>query len=195
MSYIKLIVGLANPGEEYAKTRHNAGAWYINKLAKRHNQILQEKKKFFGYTAHLTIDNKEIWLLIPTTFMNHSGKSVIAISLYYKIPISNILIVHDELYLPPGVAKFKQNGTHGGHNGLKDIIKNLGNNTQFHRLRIGVGYPEDRDKFIEFVLGKPEITEKKLIDSAINEAIFCTELWLTENRIKAINRLHCFKAI
>ncbi|VFP86336.1 aminoacyl-tRNA hydrolase [Candidatus Erwinia haradaeae] len=194
MSDLKLIVGLANPGEKYTKTRHNAGAWYINKLAKRYNQILQ-KKNFFGYTAHLQIGNKKIWLLIPTTFMNDSGRSVAAISLYYKIPVRNILIVHDELYLPPGIAKFKQNGTHGGHNGLKNIIQNLGNDTTFHRLRIGVGCPEDRDKLVEFVLGTPKITEQKLIDNAINEAIFCTEIWLKENRIKAISRLHCFRAI
>ncbi len=126
--------------------------------------------------------------------MNYSGKAVIALSVYYNITVSNILIVHDELYFPPGIAKFKQNGNHGGHNGLKNIIQSLGNNTQFHRLRIGVGCPDDRNKLVEFVLGVPKIKEKQLIDRAINEAISCTETWLIENRIKAINRLHSFKA-
>lgn len=193
MSSIKLIVGLANPGAEYAATRHNAGAWYLDLLAERHNQSLKEESKFYGYTARLAIAGEDVRLLVPTTFMNLSGKAVAAMATFYRIAPEEILVAHDELDLPPGVAKFKQGGGHGGHNGLKDIISKLGNNSNFHRLRIGIGHPGDRNKVTGFVLGKPPASEQKLIDDAIDEAARCTELWLKEDRIKAMNRLHAFK--
>jgi len=193
VSSIKLIVGLANPGAEYAATRHNAGAWYLDLLAERHNQSLKEESKFYGYTARLAIAGEDVRLLVPTTFMNLSGKAVAAMATFYRIAPEEILVAHDELDLPPGVAKFKQGGGHGGHNGLKDIISKLGNNSNFHRLRIGIGHPGDRNKVTGFVLGKPPASEQKLIDDAIDEAARCTELWLKEDRIKAMNRLHAFK--
>ncbi|VFP83206.1 aminoacyl-tRNA hydrolase [Candidatus Erwinia haradaeae] len=190
MSCIKLIVGLANPGEKYTTTRHNAGAWYVYMLAQHYNQILIEEKKFFGYTACLKIGTYDIRLLTPTTFMNHSGKSVASMAMFYKIPAQEILIAHDELHLPPGVVKLKQNGSHGGHNGLKDIIKSLGNDASFHRLRIGIGHPENRNKVVEFVLGTPLESEQQCINNAIDRAIYCTEIWFKENRLKGINQLH-----
>ena len=128
MSSIKLIVGLANPGAEYAATRHNAGAWYLDLLAERHNQSLKEEAKFYGYTARLALAGEDVRLLVPTTFMNLSGKAVAAMATFYRIAPEEILVAHDELDLPPGIAKFKQGGGHGGHNGLKDIISKLGNN-------------------------------------------------------------------
>ncbi|OON41307.1 aminoacyl-tRNA hydrolase [Izhakiella australiensis] len=194
MEAIKLIVGLANPGAEYAATRHNAGAWYVDYLAQRHNQSLKDEPKFYGYTGRLAIAGEDIRLLVPTTFMNLSGKAVAAMAGFYRIAPEEILVAHDELDLPPGIAKLKQGGGHGGHNGLKDIISKLGNNLNFHRLRIGIGHPGDRNKVTGFVLGKPQPAEQKLIDDAIDEAARCTELWLRENdRLKAMNRLHAFK--
>ena len=194
MSSIKLIVGLANPGAEYAATRHNAGAWYVDFLAGRYNQSLKEEAKFYGYTARLNLAGNDVRLLVPTTFMNLSGKSVAAMATFYRIAPQEILVAHDEMDMLPGVAKFKQGGGHGGHNGLKDIISKLGNNADFHRLRIGIGHPGDRNKVTGFVLGNPPASEQKLIDEAIDEAARCTEVWLKEDRLKAMNRLHSFKA-
>nr|WP_256464412.1 aminoacyl-tRNA hydrolase [Erwinia amylovora] len=188
-----MIVGLANPGAEYAATRHNAGAWYVDLLAERHNRSLKPESKFFGYTARLNIGGEDVRLLVPTTFMNLSGKAVAAMATFYRIPADEILVAHDELDLPPGVAKFKQGGGHGGHNGLKDIISKLGNNVNFHRLRIGIGHPGDRNQVVGFVLGKPQAAEKALIDNAVDEAARCTEVWLKEDRLKAMNRLHSYK--
>lgn len=194
MSSIKLIVGLANPGAEYAQTRHNAGAWYIDLLAERHNQLLKEEAKFFGYTAKLNINSQDIRLLIPTTFMNLSGKSVLAISNFFRIAPSEILVAHDELDLPPGVAKLKIGGSNGGHNGLKDITNKFGNNPNFYRLRIGIGHPGDKSKVVGFVLGKPPQNEQKMIDDAIDEAVLCSDILIKEDVMKAMNRLHAFKA-
>ncbi|MDC9606296.1 aminoacyl-tRNA hydrolase [Xenorhabdus griffiniae] len=194
MSNIKLIVGLANPGAEYAQTRHNAGAWFVDLLAQRHNQSLKEESKFFGYTARINMNGQDIRLLVPTTFMNLSGKSVLALAGFYRIQPDEILVAHDELDLPPGMAKMKLGGSNGGHNGLKDIQNKLGNNPNFHRLRIGIGHPGDKNKVVGFVLGKPPASEQKLIDDAIDEALRCTDILIQDGMSKAINRLHAFKA-
>ena len=191
---IKLIVGLANPGAEYAATRHNAGAWFVDLLAERLRAPLRGEAKFFGYTSRVTLGGEDVRLLVPTTFMNLSGKAVAAMASFFRINPDEILVAHDELDLPPGVAKFKLGGGHGGHNGLKDIISKLGNNPNFHRLRIGIGHPGDKNKVVGFVLGKPPVSEQKLIDEAIDEAARCTEMWFTEGLTKATNRLHAFKA-
>ncbi|WP_304167774.1 aminoacyl-tRNA hydrolase [Lonsdalea britannica] len=194
MSSIKLIVGLANPGAEYASTRHNAGAWYIDRLAESHRQPLKEESKFFGYTSRLTLAGHDVRLLVPTTFMNLSGKAVAAMATFYRIQPDEIMVAHDELDLLPGVAKLKLGGGHGGHNGLKDIISKLGNNPNFHRLRIGIGHPGDKNKVVGFVLGKPPVSEQTLIDQSIDEALSCTDIMMREGMVKAMNRLHAFKA-
>ena len=191
---IKLIVGLANPGAEYAATRHNAGAWFVDLLAERLRAPLREEAKFLGYTSRVTLGGEDVRLLVPTTFMNLSGKAVATMASFFRINPDEILVAHDELDLPPGVAKFKLGGGHGGHNGLKDIISKLGNNPNFHRLRIGIGHPGDKNKVVGFVLGKPPVSEQKLIDEAIDEAARCTEMWFTDGLTKATNRLHAFKA-
>ena len=191
---IKLIVGLANPGAEYAATRHNAGAWYVDLLAERLRAPLREEPKFFVYTSRINLAGADVRLLVPTTFMNLSGKAVAAMATFYRINPDEILVAHDELDLPPGVAKFKLGGGHGGHNGLKDIISKLGNNPNFHRLRVGIGHPGDKNKVVGFVLGKPPVSEQKLIDEAVDEAARCTEIWLQDGLTKATNRLHAFKA-
>lgn len=142
---IKLIVGLANPGAEYAATRHNAGAWFVDLLAERLRAPLREEAKFFGYTSRVTLGGEDVRLLVPTTFMNLSGKAVAAMASFSAL-IRTKFWWPDELDLPPGVAKFKLGSGHGGHNGLKDIISKLGNNPNFHRLRIGIGHPGDKIK-------------------------------------------------
>ncbi|EKN3360382.1 aminoacyl-tRNA hydrolase [Yersinia ruckeri] len=194
MSSIKLIVGLANPGAEYAQTRHNAGAWFVDRLAESNNQSLKEESKFYGYTARLNLAGQDVRLLVPSTFMNLSGKAVSAIASFYRILPEEILVAHDELDIPPGVAKLKLGGGNGGHNGLKDIQSQLGNNPNFYRLRIGIGHPGDKSKVTGFVLGKPPASEQALIDETIDEAIRCTDVLLKEDVTKAMNRLHSFKA-
>ncbi|WP_392562965.1 aminoacyl-tRNA hydrolase [Orbus sturtevantii] len=193
MTTIKLIVGLANPGSEYAQTRHNAGAWYVEQLAQRFNQSLKNEAKFFGYTARINIDGQDIRLLVPTTFMNLSGKAVQAVASFYQIKAEEILVAHDELDLNPGIAKLKLGGGHGGHNGLKDIISKLGNNPNFYRLRIGIGHPGDKNKVVGFVLNKPSQPEQNLIDQAIDESVRCTEVLVKQGIEAAMNRLHSFK--
>lgn len=194
MTKIKLIVGLANPGAEYAATRHNAGAWFVDNLAETYRQPLKNEAKFFGYTSRINISGQDVRLLVPTTFMNLSGKAVQAISTFYQITSDEILVAHDELDLAPGVAKLKFGGGHGGHNGLKDIINKLGNNTNFYRLRIGIGHPGDKNKVVGYVLNKPTKSEQNLIDDVINEATICTELLINQSVESAMNRLHAFKA-
>ncbi|WP_392565753.1 aminoacyl-tRNA hydrolase [Utexia brackfieldae] len=194
MSDIKLIVGLANPGAEYAATRHNAGAWYVDLLAQRYNQSLKNEPKFFGYTARINLENRDVRLLVPTTFMNLSGKAVSALASFYQIKPEEILVAHDELDLPPGTVKLKLGGSHGGHNGLKDIASKLGNNPNFYRLRIGIGHPGDKSKVTGFVLGKPPKSEQDLIDAVIDEAVRCTRTLIKEDMNAAMNQLHAFKA-
>lgn len=193
MGNIKLIVGLANPGAEYADTRHNAGAWYVDLLTRRYNQSLKEESKFFGYTARLVIANQDVRVLVPTTFMNLSGKAVLVMANFYRIEPDEILVAHDELDLPPGIAKLKLGGSNGGHNGLKDIANKFGNNPNFYRLRIGIGHPGDKNKVTGYVLGKPPVNELKLIDDVIDESVRCTEILIKDDMTKAMNRLHAFK--
>jgi PTH1 family peptidyl-tRNA hydrolase len=191
---IKLLVGLANPGPEYAQTRHNAGQWYLNQLVSQENIQLKAEAKFYGLTGRIQFAGNDIRLLVPTTFMNLSGKSVAAMANFYRIKPEEILVAHDELDLPPGVAKFKLGGGHGGHNGLRDIISKLGNNKNFYRLRIGIGHPGDKNRVSGFVLGKASRAEQDLIDQSIDEAARCTPILGQDGLAKAMNRLHSFKA-
>lgn len=194
MSQIKLIVGLGNPGDQYAHTRHNAGEWLINKLSDYHNFRLTPETKFSAKVARGFIANKEVRLVIPTTFMNLSGKAVGAIANFYRIEPEQIVIIHDELDLPPGVAKIKQGGGHGGHNGLKDIIAALGNNKNFYRLRLGIGHPGNKNLVSGYVLTKPPQNELSLIEKAIDESALCIEVLLKDGINQAMNRLNGFKA-
>jgi peptidyl-tRNA hydrolase, PTH1 family len=191
---IRLLVGLANPGAEYAKTRHNAGAWVVQELARVHNVSLREESKYFGVTGRITTNGQDLRLLIPTTYMNLSGKSVAALANFFQIKPEEILIAHDELDLPPGVAKFKKGGGHGGHNGLRDTISKMGNNKEFYRLRVGIGHPGDKNKVANFVLGKAPVKEQECIDAAVDEAVRCMDILLKDGLNKAQNRLHSFKA-
>jgi PTH1 family peptidyl-tRNA hydrolase len=191
---IKLIVGLANPGRDYEDTRHNAGAWFVEQLARDFNTSLQPDSKFFGLCARISIAGQDCRLLIPTTFMNRSGQAVAAICKFYKIEPEEILVAHDELDLPPGTAKLKKGGGHGGHNGLRDIISSLGNNKQFYRLRLGIGHPGSADKVVGYVLGKTPAKERELIESCIYEASHVLEDTVKGQQGMAMNRLHSFRA-
>ncbi|RTR37064.1 aminoacyl-tRNA hydrolase [Shewanella canadensis] len=193
MSNIKLIVGLANPGDKYAQTRHNAGAWYVQELARVCGATLVADSKYYGLTARATLHGKDVRLLIPSTFMNLSGKSVGALANFFRIEPEEILVAHDELDMQPGVAKFKLGGGHGGHNGLKDIIAKLANNKGFYRLRIGIGHPGDKNQVSNYVLGKAPASEQTLIETVIDEAVRSTELLFNEDMAKAMHRLHSFK--
>ncbi|MDQ6568233.1 MAG: aminoacyl-tRNA hydrolase [Haemophilus parahaemolyticus] len=194
MSQIKLIVGLANPGAKYEGTRHNAGEWFVNELARMYNTSLKEEAKYFGKVAKINTAQGEVRLLVPTTFMNLSGKAVGALANFYRIKPEEILVAHDELDLPPGVAKIKQGGGHGGHNGLKDIIASLGNNNNFYRVRIGIGHPGHRDLVAGYVLGKPAPQDQEKINSAVDEASRCVEVLFKDGIVKATNRLNGFRA-
>lgn len=194
MSQIKLIVGLANPGAKYEGTRHNAGEWLVNELARMYNTSLKEEAKYFGKVAKINTVQGEVRLLLPTTFMNLSGKAVGALANFYRIKPEEILVAHDELDLPPGVAKIKQGGGHGGHNGLKDIIASLGNNNNFYRVRIGIGHPGHRDLVAGYVLGKPAPQDQEKINSAVDEASRCVEVLFKDGIVKATNRLNGFRA-
>ncbi|UJF18806.1 aminoacyl-tRNA hydrolase [Vibrio sp. SS-MA-C1-2] len=191
---IKLLVGLANPGAQYQQTRHNAGAWVVEELARQHNVTLKLESKYFGLTGRITVDGQDLRLLIPTTFMNLSGKAVSALANFYRIKPEEILVAHDELDLPPGVAKFKKGGGHGGHNGLRDIIAKMGNNKDFYRLRIGIGHPGHKDKVAGFVLTKAPAQEFSNTEQAVDEAVRCLDILLKDDLAKAQNRLHSFKA-
>lgn len=193
MSEIKLIVGLGNPGDKYADTRHNAGEWLIARLARRFNITLNAENKFSGYVGKTLINSKEIRFLVPMTFMNLSGKAVGALANFYRIKPEEILVLHDELDLPPGSVKLKLGGGHGGHNGLKDIVAALGNNNNFYRLRIGIGHPGHRDLVAGYVLNKPSPGEREALEKALDEAANCVELLFKDGIVKATNRLNSFK--
>lgn len=167
---IKLIVGLGNPGREYEATRHNAGFWWVDELARNNNTNFRNDSKFHGLVARTALHGHEVHLLKPQTFMNVSGRAVVALALFYKILPDQILVVHDELDLPPGSAKLKLGGGHGGHNGLKDIIAQLGTK-DFWRLRIGIGHPGERSEVVNYVLNAPRKEEQVLIEEALQRAL------------------------
>ena len=190
---IRLIVGLGNPGAEYEQTRHNAGAWLVSRLARAENISLSPDRKFFGLAGRGRIGGEDCWLLLPTTFMNLSGQAVAALANFYKIKPEEILVVHDELDLPAGVARFKTGGGHGGQNGLRDIISKLGNDKGFHRLRIGIGHPGDKNRVTGHVLSKPSENEQKQMDEAIDNAIAVISLYVAGSKEKAMSELHTKK--
>ena len=191
---IQLVVGLGNPGPEYSNTRHNAGQWFVEQLARRFNTSLKAEAKFYGLTGKFLFEGREIKLLVPTTYMNLSGKAVLALAQFYKIPPEAILVAHDEMALEPGVAKFKLGGGHAGHNGLRDIISRLGNNQNFYRLRLGIGHPGHKDQVTGYVLGKAPASEQHLIEQSIDEATRCFDILARDGLVKAQSRLHSFKA-
>lgn len=191
---IELIVGLGNPGARYARTRHNAGAELVEQLAAHQHTSLQPEKRYHGLYGKTLIDGQPVHLLIPTTFMNLSGQSVAALANFFKLPANAILVVHDELDIAPGTARFKKGGGHGGHNGLRSIISQLGNNRDFYRLRIGIGHPGQANQVADFVLSKAPARERELTQAAIDEALRQLPLAIGGDWSGAMNRLHSFNA-
>ncbi len=185
MSGIRLIVGLGNPGAQYAATRHNAGAWFIDYFAQQENIELHPQKKFRAHVGECG----NYFLLKPTTYMNESGISVAAFSKFYKINPEEILVVHDELDFDAGVARLKKGGGHGGHNGLRDIISHL-NSPDFYRLRIGIGHPGHRDDVVNYVLVQPSRDDRIEITKAIDESARVIPDLLAGEFQKAFHTLH-----
>ena len=188
MSSIQLIVGLGNPGNEYTGTRHNAGFWWVDQVCAETGSKLNLEAKFFGHAGKLK-NSSEVWLLKPTTFMNASGRSVGALAKFYKIPPEAILVIHDELDLPPGTIKLKKGGGHGGHNGLKDIAAHLGT-PDFWRLRLGIGHPGDKNAVANYVLKDPTRDEMRAIEENIDQSTSLLPLLLKGEFEAAMLKLH-----
>jgi PTH1 family peptidyl-tRNA hydrolase len=189
---IQLIVGLGNPGAEYENTRHNAGFWWVDAIAREHRVTLSHENKFLGLTGRLKHHGSEAWLLKPMTFMNRSGQSVGALARFYRITPENILVVHDELDLAPGTAKLKKGGGHGGHNGLRDIASHLGS-TDFWRLRLGIGHPGEAAAVVNFVLHSPSREEFGQIETAMDNSTRLLPEFLAGNFETAMLKLHTKK--
>jgi PTH1 family peptidyl-tRNA hydrolase len=190
---IRLIVGLGNPGPDYEQTRHNAGFWLVDNLANSlPNARLQRESGFNALVAKTIIGGNQLWLLEPQTYMNRSGQSVGAIARFYKIQPDEILVVHDELDLPPGAAKLKKGGSSGGHNGLKDITSALGTQ-DYWRMRIGIGHPRTlnlNQPVADFVLHRPRREEQLLIEEAIEKALRIIPTAVAGDFTKATMELH-----
>lgn len=189
---IKLFVGLGNPGPEYESTRHNAGFWWIDELARSLKAPLQMDKGYHGLVARTVVQGQTVWLLEPQTFMNLSGKSVAALARFYKIQPQEILVVHDELDLPPGEAKLKLGGSHAGHNGLRDIHAQLGTDN-YWRLRLGVGHPGIKSEVIHWVLKKPSLDHRIAIDQTITRSLKALPHFLSGEMDKATMLVHTNK--
>lgn len=189
---IDFIVGLGNPGQKYQLTRHNAGFWFSDSLSLSLGQAFKQEAKFQALLLKFTLPehpDHECWLMKPTTFVNRSGQSVAALARFYKIPAHKILVVHDELDLPAGAMRLKQGGGHGGHNGLRDIITQLGSNN-FLRLRIGIGHPGEASEVVNYVLSSPAVGDQQAIAEALSEAFAALPLILKGNVQKAMHQLH-----
>jgi peptidyl-tRNA hydrolase, PTH1 family len=185
---LKLIVGLGNPGTEYARTRHNAGFQFADELAARHGASFRSEPRHRGELARVRIAEAELWLLKPMNYMNHSGDAVQSVASFYKVPVEAILVAYDELDFPTGVVRLKQGGGAAGHNGMRDVIAQMGDG--FWRLRIGIGHPGDRAQVLDYVLGRPPAAEAELLRAAIDAAADSVPVLLNEGAQIAMNRLH-----
>jgi len=190
---LRLIVGLGNPGAEYARTRHNAGFWFLDALAAQSGVRFGLESKLHGETAKVSLGGATVWLLRPSTFMNASGRSVAAALRYWKIDPSEALVAHDELDLPAGTARLKFDGGHGGQNGLRDIIQHLGHG-KFHRLRLGIGHPGHKDKVTPWVLGRPGKDDEAALLRAVDDALDVLPLAVAGEWSEAMKRLHTPKS-
>jgi len=182
------IAGLGNPGPEYERTRHNAGFWFADAVADRWRGSFKVESKFFGSVARVKIDSTDVLILKPSTFMNRSGQSVQALMQFYKLTPTELLVAHDELDLPAGKMQLKLGGGHGGHNGLRDIHKPLGDG--YRRLRVGIGHPGDKNLVLNYVLGRPSKADEDAIHAGIVRAMDALPVWLSQSWDKALQQLH-----
>jgi len=189
MAGLRLLVGLGNPGAEHTRTRHNAGFWFIDALSRREGARFGIESKVHGETAKIVIDGTPLLLLKPTTFMNKSGIAVASALRYWKIEPEEMLVAHDDLDLPPGAARLKFDGGHGGQNGLRDIFAHLGHG-KFHRLRLGIGHPGHKDRVTPWVLGRASVADENAIIAAVGAALDVLPLAVTGELSEAMKRLH-----
>ena len=189
MNRLRLIVALGNPGAEHLRTRHNAGFWFVDALAQREQARFGIESKLHAETAKLSFEGDSLLLLKPITFMNKSGIAVVSALRYYKIEPEQMLVVHDDLDLPPGAARLKFDGGHGGQNGLRDIFAHLGHG-RFHRLRIGIGHPGHKDRVTSWVLGRPGSNDEQSILGAVGAALDVLPLAVNGQMNEAMKRLH-----
>ncbi len=185
---LRLIVGLGNPGTEYARTRHNAGFHFADELAHRHGALFRSEPRHRAELARVRVADAELWLLKPMSYMNHSGDPVRSVASFYKIPVQSILVAYDELDFPAGVVRLKQGGGAAGHNGVRDVIGQVGDG--FWRLRIGIGHPSDRALVLDYVLGRPNAIDAPLIQEAVTAAAEAVPVLLNEGAQIAMNGLH-----
>ena len=189
---LKLLVGLGNPGPEYETTRHNAGFWWLDAVARELKTTLVADKAYQGRVARTVVNGQALWLLAPQTFMNLSGRSVAALARFFKIEPAEILVAHDELDIAPGEAKLKMSGGHAGHNGLRDIHAQLAT-PDYWRLRLGVGHPGDRAEVVQWVLKKPALDDRIAIDQCIDRCVKALPALLTHDMNKAMLQIHTAK--
>ena len=185
---LRIIVGLGNPGPEHQVTRHNAGFWFVDLLARRHGAEFRDYRKYSGEAARVNISGQDLVLLKPTTYMNRSGLAVRQLCDFYKVPTDEVLVAHDELDLPVGTVRLKNGGGHGGHNGLRDTIAHIGE--AFWRLRLGVGHPGNKTEVIDYVLTRAPRAEEDLIFDGVNLAADCMPLLIEQGAERAMTKLH-----
>ncbi|MBS0364950.1 MAG: aminoacyl-tRNA hydrolase [Proteobacteria bacterium] len=185
---IKLVAGLGNPGTEYARTRHNAGFQFVEELARHHGAVFRSEPRHHAEVARAALGASEVWLVKPMSYMNRSGGPVRSIASFYKVPVSGLLVAYDELDFPAGTVRMKQGGGAAGHNGMRDVIAQMGDG--FWRLRIGIGHPGDRAQVLDYVLGRPAAQDAALIADAIDAAVDSVPVLMNEGAQIAMNRLH-----
>jgi PTH1 family peptidyl-tRNA hydrolase len=185
---LQIVVGLGNPGPEHRLTRHNAGFWFVDALARAQGAQFRSHSRYQGEVCRVELDGREVVLLKPQTYMNRSGLSVRALLDYIKAPVGELLVVHDELDLPPGTARFKQGGGHGGHNGLRDTITHCG--PDFWRLRLGIGHPGDRSQVIDYVLQRATPADEEAIVTSIGASLEALTVFVRDGAEKAMKVLH-----
>jgi PTH1 family peptidyl-tRNA hydrolase len=185
---LKLVVGLGNPGAEHARTRHNAGFWFVDELARRAGGHFRSEPRHQGELAKVRVEGTELWLLKPMSFMDRSGGPVQSVASFYKIPVDSILVAYDDLDFPAGVIRLKHGGGAAGHNGIRDIVPQIGD--RFWRLRIGIGHPGDRNAVLNYVLGRPSAEDTRLIEDAIGAGLDVLPVLIADGGEKAMHRLH-----
>jgi PTH1 family peptidyl-tRNA hydrolase len=185
---IKVIAGLGNPGTEYARTRHNAGFHFLDELARRYDGVFRSEPRYRAEVARTRVAGEELWLVKPMNYMNHSGDAVRSIASFYKVPTQAILVAYDDMDFPAGVVRLKHGGGAAGHNGMRDVIAQMGDG--FWRLRIGIGHPGERGQVLDYVLGRPSVPETLLIRAAIEAGAEAVPVLLADGAQAAMHRLH-----